>query len=346
MRIRAVIAALLLPCAAAAQPAQPIPDITEPVADLLAASPSVTLTNGLLTARIAPPDLAKGFYRGTRFDQAGVITSLKLGDKEFYGPWFERTAPDVLDYVYVPEGIAAGPDSAISGPVEEFAPLGFDDKTTPLFVKIGVGLLHRPDDEAYDHYRHYDIVSVGRRTTRATKNSITFGQVLDGAGYGYVYEKTLRLVPGTTQLVIEHVLKNTGSKPIVTTVYDHNFLRLVPGNGGIQVTFPFPVSAAKPPAVDLVRIEGKTLTYLRPMADKERLSFPVTGFGATASDYDFQIADTRTGAGVRITGDQPVTRINIFSIDRVQSVEPYIAIDLPPGAQKTWRYAYTFRAPH
>jgi hypothetical protein len=345
MTARLAIAALLLAGAAQAQPTQPVPDSTEPVSDLLAASPVVTISNGRITARITPPDLAKGFYRGTRFDQAGVITSLKLGDEEFYGPWFERTAPDVLDYVYVPEGIAAGPDSAISGPVEEFAPLGFDDKTTPLFVKIGVGLLHRPDDKAYDHYRHYDIVSVGRRTIRTTKNSVTFGQVLDGAGYGYTYEKTLRLVPGTAQMVIEHVLKNTGGKPIVTTVYDHNFLRLVPGNAGIQVTFPFPVSAAKPPAADLVRIAGNTLTYLRPMADRERLSFPVTGFGATASDYDFHVADTKTGAGVRITGDQPIARINIFSIDRVQSVEPYIAIDLPPGAQKTWRYTYTFTAP-
>jgi hypothetical protein len=341
----AIVALLLLSGAAKAQPVQPVPESTEPVGDLLAASPSVTLTNGRITARITPPDLTKGFYRGTRFDQAGVITSLKLGTREFYGPWFERTAPDVLDYVYVPEGIAAGPDSAISGPVEEFAPLGYDDKTSPVFVKIGVGLLHRPDDKAYDHYRHYGIVSIGRRTIRTTANSITFGQVLDGAGYGYTYEKTLRLVPGTTQLVIEHVLKNTGDKPIVTTVYDHNFLRLAPGNNGVQVTFPFAVAAATPPAADLIRIEGGTLIYLRPMKDKERVSFPVTGFGATAGDYNFRIAD-KTGAGVTITGDQPLARINIFSIDRVQSVEPYIAIDLPPGAQKTWRYTYTFAAPH
>ena len=339
-----VIAALLLATTAAAQPVQPVPESTDPVSDLLDASPYVTISNGRIIARVTPPDLRKGFYRGTRFDQAGVVTSLKLDGREFYGPWFERTAPDVLDYVYVPQGIAAGPDSAISGPVEEFAPLGYDDKTSPVFVKIGVGLLHRPDDKAYDKYRHYEIVSVGRRSTRTTKDSITFGQVLDGAGFGYSYEKTLRLVPGTTQLVIEHVLTNTGSKPIVTTVYDHNFLRLAPGNDGVQVTFPFPVAAANPPAADLIAIAGNTLTYLRPMKDRERVSFPVTGFGATAADYDFRIAD-KSGAGVTITGDQPLSRINIFSIDRVQSVEPYIAIDLAPGAEKRWRYTYTFTAP-
>jgi len=45
---------------------------------------------------------------------------------------------------------------------------------------------------------------------------------------------------------------------------------------------------------------------------------------------------------VRVQGDQPITRLNIFSIDRVQSVEPYIAIDLAPGTEKRWSYTYTF----
>ena len=44
-------------------------------------------------------------------------------------------------------------------------------------------------------------------------------------------------------------------------------------------------------------------------------------------------------------GDAPVTRINIFSIDTTQSVEPFIAIDLAPGAEKRWSYTYTFTAP-
>ena len=47
-------------------------------------------------------------------------------------------------------------------------------------------------------------------------------------GYGYSYVKTVRLVPGKAQMVIEHVLKNTGTKPIVTSVYCHNFLIVGP----------------------------------------------------------------------------------------------------------------------
>ena len=94
-------------------------------------------------------------------------------------------------------------------------------------------------------------------------------------------------------MVIEHVLKNTGVKAINSNVYDHNFLRLTPGNDGIKVTFPFKVTAANPPAPDLLRIDGSNMTYLRPMVYKELMSFVVTGFGKTARDYDISIVIPR-----------------------------------------------------
>jgi hypothetical protein len=341
----AVLAGLLLALPAAAQPEQPMPTVSILVKDVLAASPHLEISNGLITARIAPPDLARGFYRGTRFDQAGVITNLTLKDRVFYSPWFDRVAPEVLDYAYDAQGrVVGGPDSATSGPVEEFAPLDFDAKPG-TFVKIGVGVLRQPDTQAYDHYRHYQIVDAGKRTTKVTRDSVTFTQTLSSNGIAYVYEKTLRLVPSKPELVIEHRLKNTGSKPINSSVYDHNFLTLKPGNAGIRVQFPFTVAATSPPPADLMRIEGNTLTYLRPMKNKERVSFLITGFGDDAKDYDFQIEDTASGAGVRVQGDHPITRLNIFSIDKVQSVEPYIAITLEQGEEARWRYTYSFLAP-
>jgi len=322
-----------------AQPVQPPPTNSSPVGDLLNRAPAITISNGVLTAKIARIDAAQGFYNGTRFDQAGVVTSLTLDGREFYGPWFEKLAPDVLDYTYVGDDIVAGADSAISGPVEEFAPLDFEAKPG-LFIKPGVGVLYQPDTQSYDHYRHYRVMDGGQRTTKTTKNSVTFSQALTSAGTGYIYEKTLSLVPGKPQLVITHRLRNTGTKPIITNVYDHNFLRLVAGNGGIDVTFPFVPTTTNPPPSDLMRIEGHALAYRRPMVNKERISFLVTGFGKTSADYDFIISGG--GASVRVQGDQPVTRMNIFSVDRVQSVEPYIAIDLPPGAEKRWTYTYTY----
>jgi hypothetical protein len=341
-----VLATLLAVAPAAAQPVQPVPAASTPVAALLASAPQRTITNVLMTARLATPDGTRGFYRGTRFDQAGVITSLTLNGREFYGPWFDATAPSVLDYTYDANGlVVAGPDSAISGPVEEFAPVDFTPAPGSHFVKIGVGILYQPDDAPYDHYRDYRILDGGQRATRITPRSSTFIQTLNDADIAYVYAKTLELVPGKNQLVISHSLKNTGHTAIHTTVYDHNFLRLVQGDDGIRISFPFPVSAANPPDPGLVLIAGNTLSYLRAMKPRERISFPITGFGASAKDYDFRVTDTATGAGVHVVGDQPLTHINIFSIDKVQAVEPYIAIDLAPGQEKRWSYRYTYIAP-
>ncbi len=147
-----VLGLALLATAASAQPVQPVPTVSAPVGALLASSPHIDIGNGAIVARIAPPDLANGFYRGTRFDQAGVITSLKLNGREFYGPWFDRTAPEVLDYAYDATGaVVAGPDSATSGPIEEFAPLDFTPISGSRFIKIGVGILAQPDSQPYDH---------------------------------------------------------------------------------------------------------------------------------------------------------------------------------------------------
>lgn len=326
-----------------AQPEQPMPTASTPVAVTLSLAPHRDISNVLMTARLGTTDGTKGFYRGTRFDQAGQVFSLMLNGRQFYGPWFDAIAPDVMDYTYDAAGqVVAGPDSAAIGPVEEFAPVDFTPTAGSHFVKIGVGILYQPDTAPYDHYRHYKLLDGGQRATRITPRSSTYIQTLDDADIAYVYSKTLELVPGKNELVISHVLKNTGKTAIHTTVYDHNFLRLVPGNDGIRIAFPFPVSAANPPDPSLISIAGNSLTYVRPQRPKERVSFPITGYGATAADYDFRITDTATGAGVHVTGDQPLIRVNVFSIDKVEAVEPMIAIDVASGQEKRWIYRYTY----
>ena len=97
MRLGLALVGAALATATAAQPAQPVPTISAPVSDLLASSPSLTIGNGLIVAHIAPPG-PDAFYRGTRFDQAGVITSLKLNGREFYGPWFEARRKPSSDF--------------------------------------------------------------------------------------------------------------------------------------------------------------------------------------------------------------------------------------------------------
>src|SRR5580704_5974366 len=122
----------------AARPPAPPPTDTMPVA---LNAPSATITNGMVTAKIFLIDPGKGFYRGTRFDNAGMVASLTYRGQEFYGPWFDLSSHlQVRDFVYTPDDIVAGPTSAASGPVEEFTPIGYDDAAPGgRFLKIGVG---------------------------------------------------------------------------------------------------------------------------------------------------------------------------------------------------------------
>jgi hypothetical protein len=322
------------------EPAQPMPSHTGPVP---LDAPAIEIRNGSIAAKIYLIDSGKGFYRGTRFDQAGMVGSLTLGGQNFYGPWFDRVSPEVMDYVFTQDGIVGGPDSAVSGPVEEFAPIGFDDAApNETFLKIGVGLLRKPDSKPYDHYHLYDIVDAGKRDVSHTGSSVTFTQEIKGA---VRYVKTLRLVPGKSQMRIEHVLTNTGSKPISTTVYDHNFLKLSPGNEDVAVSLPFAITPDPAPDPRLVRIDGNRFAYLRSLRDRDMVSFHITGFGSTSRDYDIKVENVRTGAGMRVTADQSLSRMNVWSIRSVMAVEPYIDVALAPGATKRWVYTYTYKAP-
>jgi len=311
-------------------------------------APSVTIRNGLITAKVYLSDNKDGdFYRSTRFDQTGIVGELALGREKIYGgAWFDGVSPEVHDVSVTTDRIIVNPNTAIMGPVEEYDPVGFDDASSGgIFLKIGVGLLRRPDDKSYDHTRHYDIVDAGKRATHVTKNAVTFVQDVGGAEYGYHYEKTLRLVPGKPQMIIDHVLTNTGTKAIQTTVYDHNFNTLGPGNNNVAITLPFAPIPSRPIPDDLARIDGNIIHYLKPLVGLERVSFLITGFGNDVRDYDIHIENTVTGVSMHITADQPLVRFNLWSIRSVLGVEPYIGINLSPGASKHWSYTYEFVAP-
>jgi len=312
-----------------------------PVAGLLQSAPHLSLSNGRITATVYPPG-ANAFYQGTRFDHAGVIGSLKLNGHEFYGPWFSATAPDVRDYSWVGGDVVTGRASSTMGPAEEFDPVGFDQAAPGgTFLVPGVGLLTRPDDKPYDHFAAYARAPGNEtRTMTSTGNRVTMTHSVSGSGFGYVYEKTLTLVPGRPQLVISHMLRNTGSKPIVTSVYDHNFVILDPGQGDMTVTLPF--APPQPPPQSRLAVAGNTISWPQPLAERQTGAMTMS---TTPRPYDFTVTDTKTGASIRVQADVPASQYKLWSIKTVMAVEPYVAIDVAPGGEKRWSYTYTYSIP-
>jgi hypothetical protein len=314
---------------------------------LLAAAepPRTELSNGSLRVKLYPPDAANGFYRATRFDWSGMIETVEYGGHKFYGRWFQATDPAVHDFEYRGADIVAGPNTSATGPAEEFLTdnkaLGFDEsKAGGTFLKIGVGVLRRPDAQDYDRFRLYEIVDPGKWTHRIARDSAEFTQQVNDpiSGYGYEYHKTVRLLDNTAEMEIAHSFRNTGKKAISSRVYNHNFLVIdgqAPGPD-FTISVPFEITSQRPPDSTLAEVRGRQIVYRKILEGKDRVMTPMDGFGSKVSDYDVRVVNAKTGAGVRVTADRPLASMMLWSIRAVMSVEPFVEFSVKPGETYTW----------
>jgi len=321
------------------------PRATSP-ANALDNFPHKMIDNGIVSAKVYVPDTF-GFYRATRFDHAGMVTHITYKGQDYGRYWFVKTSPVVRNFSYDADGLVANNNNIAAGPVEEFGENGFDAAGLGgRFLKIGVGILQR-DNDKYDRFHTYRILNQGKRTTKATNTSVRFDQVISGdpSGYGYSYTKTVRLVPGKPTLIIEDRLKNTGSKPIDTTVYNHHFTTLSPGNEAIELVAPFKLANVRPMPEDVIKFDGARMTYLRGLTGQEQVASDLTGFTNAVSDNDFRITNTKSGYGVRIRADMPVSRLLWWSVPSTMSIEPYMDVKLKPGEEKRWSHTMDYYGP-
>jgi hypothetical protein len=299
--------------------------------------PQTEISNGLVQAKVYLPDPEHGYYRATRFDWSGVIGSLACHGHEYFSPWFEHHDPKKHD--------------GIVGPVEEFqasdgGPGYAEAPAGGVFLRIGVGLLRKPDEAVYRRFGTYDIVDPGVWAIRKGRDWIEFNHAAaDGLDHGYEYRKTISLSKDTAELSIEHWLKNTGQRPIQTEHYNHNFFVIngEPSGPGFVVRFPFEVRTTGD-LKGLMEIQGTDLVYLQELQKGQSVLVPLEGFGVSSKDHDIVVENRRTGAGVRIQGDQPLSSLMFWSIRATLCPEPYVAISVGPGGEKTWKTRYTFYA--
>jgi hypothetical protein len=301
--------------------------------------PKTDISNKLIRAVIMLPNAQHGSYQGTRFDWSGVISTLQSAGHNYIAHWHKQDDPKIND--------------AITGPAEEFlTSLGYDQaKPGGTFVRIGVGILRKPDEKAFQRFKTYDIVEPGQWNIRKGKNWIEFNQKLaSDDGYAYVYEKTLRLMKGKPELVIEHSLKNVGEKTIETDEYSHNFFVIDHEVVGPDIAIRF--SFAPKPTSKLqngAEIHGQTITFLRDLQKDESVFTELDGFGQGLREFNIRIENLKSGAGVEISGNRPLTKVVFWSIHTVACPETYIHLHLQPGEEARWETMfnfYTMTPPH
>ena len=300
--------------------------------------PQAEISNGTISAKLYLPDAQQGYYRATRFDWAGQIATLEFRGHNFFGQWFDRYDPKLHD--------------SILGPVEEFLTngigLGYNDvKPGASFVKIGVGALRKPEEQAFQQFQTYEITDPGKRTVRKFPDRVEFTQELqDTAGYAYLYKKTVRLTKGKPQLVLEHSLKNTGTKTIETSAYEHNFYVIdsQPAGPDFIVKFAFAVRATNN-LNGLAEVRAAQFTYLKELEKGQSVYTVLTGYGNTAKDYDIRVENTAAHVGVRQTSDRPLAKLVFWSTRSTRSTvcpEAYVDMSIAPGKEFTWRIVYDF----
>jgi hypothetical protein len=295
--------------------------------------PQAELSNGSIRVQVYLPNTKTGYYRGTRFDWSGVIPSIRYGDHEYCGQWFELYSPTVHD--------------AIMGPVEAFSPLGFEEAAQGgSFVTIGVGTLLKENKGPYSPYQYHKILDAGSWSTKIKKDRVEFRQILNNPEYSYEYKKTILLNEGKPELVLLHQIKNTGRKTIETSAYDHNlfFIDRQPVGPQHVIRFTFPLVEKKEGQGmgDMTVISGNQIIVARPFSKNEQAYTLLEGYGTSSNDYHFQIENHKTGAGITIWGDHAISKLAFWACQTILCPEPYIELKINPGETIDWKITYQF----
>lgn len=299
--------------------------------------PKTSISNGLVNAVVYLPDAKNGYYRGLRFDWSGVVGCLAYKGHTYFGVWFPRYDPLLND--------------SITGPVEEFrssdglSSVNYREaKPGEPFLKPGVGVLRKVDNSPYAFTATYPLIDGGRWTVHSRRDGVSFRQDLRSkSGFAYVYKKTLSLAKDEPVLILEHELKNNGTKTIDTQVYDHDFFMLdgTPTKPDMVISFPF-----EPKAEQALRhggaIDGRDIVYRQELQAGQSVTSYLTGFSNSTSDYDLRVENRRTHVGVEQTADVPMSQLNFWSIRSTICPEAYIHLNIPPGKTARWTIRYRF----
>ena len=283
----------------------------------------LTLEKGGLRIVLAAPG---EYYRGTRFDYAGVFRAIYKDGRNYADEWFPVYDPLKHD--------------AVCGPSEEFGEIGFDEAAPGgRFLKPGIGWLRRPDGEAYDRFRLYELLDEGVRTTEVREDSVVFGQRLDR----YNYLKTIRL-SGNDSFEIIHFLENLGDTPLRCTHYNHNFFTL--SNDSVwpsrEIDFPFRPDGHWRSEYDNVRLTENGIRFSGAVPPEGPSVFmgDLHAASGIVEPIEFTLRDLGSGLGVRVSCPLPFTHIVFWSNDRVACIEPYILLDIAPGQSAEWTMTY------
>lgn len=292
--------------------------------------PQATLDDGTVRMQLYLPDPDHGSYRATRFDWSGIISSVQYEGHEYFGYWKKTHDPMVHE--------------DLSGPAESYQDPGLgyaEAKPGEGFIRIGVGVLEKVDEPAYNGFKTYAVLDYGKWKIRKGKKQIRFRhQASSDLGYAYTYTKTIKLTKDRPGFIIDHELKNTGRKTIRTDQFNHNFFIIdgEPTGPNLEVRLPFSPRTEND-LKGLVKFTEEKLEFLQPF-EQTSVWMNLRGFGPAIDQHTFTVRNKRTGAGVTLRMDQPLYQLDFWACQTTYCPENYVYIEVEPGKRFRWRATY------
>ncbi|MDP8245928.1 MAG: hypothetical protein P9L94_17735 [Candidatus Hinthialibacter antarcticus] len=294
--------------------------------------PQTTLSNDAMEMLIYLPDAENGYYRGSRFEWSGLIQQIKYAGHTYFGDWKSTHDPENHDDL-------AGTASEFG----MFTPLGYDDaKRGETFVKIGIGELQRINTSGYQFHTNYEVATAYDWTINSTSNSIEFIQESPGfKGWKYHFEKRIQLAEGAApRFSIYHKIVNTGSNPINTDYYCHNFTIIDDDPIGPAYTLEFPFELQFPQSLNgYAKAEGKTVQFLKPLKNTS-IYAEFEGYEVAPENTGVTIYNQDRKAGIKINGDYGAYEFHYWSTTLATCPEPFLKIDIEPGESIEWTDEY------
>jgi hypothetical protein len=299
--------------------------------------PHLVLDDGRLSCIIMLPDPLQGYYRGPRFDWSGIVALARFGGHSFFGPWRDGPHRPRLN-----DDTAGTAGELGMGPLTDNpAPPGYEEAGVgECFLKIGVGSLVKAAEPAYSFFGLYRILQPASWDIRQEPGLVSFvteqGPV---QGYAARYEKIVSLAGGV--MTVSHSLTNIGSRPLRQTHYCHNFTVIdgQPVGRGYSLELPYR------PALSEVRgntlaVDGTRIVLTKDPGPVEEFFGLVKGFGGDAADN--RVTVRGADAALVISGDGPMVRFQVWGNGRTLCPEPFVDIELAPGAHRSWAIRYEF----
>jgi hypothetical protein len=292
---------------------------------------ALVLENSTLHLTIEEPGKV---YNNSRFDWTGNISQILFENKFSF-----CSAETTREFDFKRHG---------QGLYNEFGilkPVGYNDCAVgEKFPKIGVGLLTKKSNDAYNFFEEYEIdpfdiqIEKGEEWIKYT--------VFPKDCRGYSTKLIRKIELSGNSFTIDYELENTGTQKIQTNEYCHNFIAINRSNIDEHYTLWVPCEITNPSSmIEAVNPEDAVILNTNSVnfnftPERDFFYSPLTEFHSVNGEWE--ISHDRIGVGMKEKTDFIPEMMNVWGGKHVLSPELFIKIDLERRQKLKWRRNYEF----